>query len=114
MKKLLGIAVFALLLTSNTYANSLSDIFKSSIERCADDNAVMNDYVAASEVKVVDRTKEDPVDPLNPKKKFIKVRDIPKSEQLIEFKKFLEQKLKKKLDTPAYVEVFKNCTKLKK
>ncbi len=114
IKQFLAMVFLILFFSGNSYANSLSDIFKSSIERCADDKIIMSDIVASKVFKVVERTKDDPVDPVNPNKKLIKVRDIPESEQLIEFEKFLKQKLKKKLDTPEYVDVFKDCTKLKK
>ena len=53
MKKLLGIIVLGLLFSSYSYANIFNDIFKSSMERCADDNATMSDYVAISDWKFV-------------------------------------------------------------
>ena len=137
MKKLLGIVVLGLLFSSYSYANIFNDIFKSSMERCADDNATMSDYVAISDWKFVPKTKEDiakdlakieeinnsdisksqkyiEIKVLEDKEKLIKVRDVPQKEQLIAFNKFLKQKLKKKLEKPAYEKVFKNCSKLKK
>ena len=129
--------LLGLLFSSYSYANMFNNIFKSSMERCADDNATMSDYVVISDWKFIPKTKEEiakdsakieeiknsdssksaknaQIRLLKYKNKLVKVRDVPQSEQLIAFNKFLKQKLKKKLDEPAYEKVFKNCSKLKK
>ena len=46
--------------------------------------------------------------------KSVKVRDVPKSEQLRKFKKFLKQNLKKKLQNENYEGQYKTCIYQKK
>ena len=49
-----------------------------------------------------------------PTKKSVKIRDIPKSESLRKYNKFLKQSLKKKLKNGSYEKQYKNCIYQKK
>ena len=114
--------------------------FKSSLEKCADETILMIYVTPATQWKKVNKSPSDlskdvaeiskiksscpssgcnsgqeaSIIVLKKKHKNIKVRDIPESEQLQKFNKFLKQSLKKKLQNEIYEGDFESCEKLKK
>jgi hypothetical protein len=138
MKKLLGILVLGFVFVLTT-----AGLFKSALEECTDALLPMSYIVVVgSEWKTVEMTDSEKLiarkkwekakkkyesnkrdigffidyDSLEypPTKKSVKIRDIPKSESLRKYNKFLKQSLKKKLKNGSYEKQYKNCIYQKK
>ena len=138
MKKLLGILVLGLVFVLTT-----AGFFKSALEECADIQMKQEvRFMQIGEYKTVEMTDSEKLiarkkwekakkkyesnkrdigffidyDSLEypPTKKSVKIRDIPKSESLRKYNKFLKQSLKKKLKNGSYEKQYKNCIYQKK